>query len=199
MDNGVDEKIFFPNQGRPENGRKYVMFVGRIDREKGLFDLVECGKYICGERSDISFIIAGNGRDLNKLRWKTKKAEVQEKFIFLGQTDRDNLVKLYQNATLFVLPSYHEGLPTVLLEAMSCGLPIIATDVRGNRDMISSGKNGILVPPRDPKKMAEATSLLLENDTLRTSLSKNARKTIEGKYTWDAVSNKFLNCYKSLV
>ncbi len=105
---------------------------------------------------------------------------------------------MYQNATLFVFPSYHEGLPGVVLEAMSCGLPIIATDVRGNRDLISTGENGILVPPRSPRKIAEAITTVIDDETLRKKLGKNARETIEDGYTWDEVSNKFLKCYESL-
>ena len=198
VENGVDEKFFYPKKEKSEKSIKYGMFVGRIDREKGIFDLVECGRYLCKERSEFYFIIAGKGRDLKKLKNKTKKAGIQDKFIFLGQVDKENLVKLYQDATLFIFPSYHEGLPTVILEAMSCGLPIIATDVRGNRDLISAGENGILVPPRSPRKIAEAITTLIDDETLRKRLGKNARETIENRYTWNAVSNKFLKCYESL-
>lgn len=196
--NGVDEKFFFPKQKKSENNNKYVMFAGRIDREKGLFDLVECGRYICSKRSDVFFIVAGNGRDLNRLRRKTRKVGLQDRFIFLGQVDKNQLVKLYQNAAIFVLPSYHEGLPGVLLEAMSCGLPIVATDVRGNRDLISDGKNGIIVPPRNPKKLAGAILTLLNDEQLGTIHGKHARKTIEENYTWNKVSNRILRCYESL-
>ncbi|HEC80987.1 MAG TPA: glycosyltransferase family 1 protein, partial [Thermoplasmatales archaeon] len=197
--NGVDEKFFYPKQKILEEGKKYIMFAGRIDREKGLFDLVESATYICSKRSDVFFIIAGKGRDLGKLQWSIRKAKLQDRFIFPGQVDKDQLVKLYQNATIFVFPSYHEGLPGAVLEAMSCGLPVIATDVRGNRDLISNGETGILVPPRSPKKMAEAISMLLEDEKLRKTLGKNARKIVERSYTWDVVSNKFLRCYESLV
>lgn len=197
--NCIDEKFFFPKKRKSQNDKKYILFAGSMDREKGLFDLVDCGRYICSERSDISFILAGSGRDLNKLKRKARKAGLQDRFKFLGQVEKDQLVKLYQNATLFVLPSYHEGLPTVLLEAMSCGLPVIATDVRGNRDVISDGENGILVPQRAPKKLAEAIRNLLDDEKTKKTLSENARKTIEEKYTWDAVSSKFLRCYESLV
>lgn len=195
--NGVDEKFFVPTQNTIDDD-KYIMYVGHIDREKGLFDLVDCGKYICNQRSDISFILAGRGRDLDKLKKKVRKLGLQDKFIFLGQVEKDPLVQLYQNATLFAFPSYHEGLPTVLLEAMSCGLPVIATDVRGNRDLISSGKNGILVPPRSPKEMADAILGLLDDEKMRRKLGKNARKTIEEHYTWDEVSNNILRCYESI-
>jgi len=197
--NGVDEKIYHPKQKEVKDNKKYILFAGRIDREKGLYDLVECGKQICNERSDVIFVIAGKGRDLKKLIRKVRKAGLQDNFVFLGQVEKDKLVKLYQNATIFVLPSYHEGLPTVLLEAMSCGLPVIVTDVRGNRDLISNGENGIIVPPRAPKKLAEAIDILLKDNITKSYLGKNARKAIEENYTWDAVSNRFLSCYKSPV
>jgi len=197
--NGVDEKFFFPNQKKSVNDDKYILYTGRMDREKGLFDLVECGRYICNERSDISFIFAGSGRDLNILKHKTRKAGLQDRFIFLGQVDKNHIVKLYQKASIFVFPSYHEGLPTVLLEAMSCGLPIIATDVRGNRDLISQGENGILIPTGEPKKIAEAINMLLEDEKLRIYLGKNARNTIIEKYTWEIIANKMLRYYESLV
>lgn len=196
--NGVDENFFTTKDYKSNDIQKNILFVGRIDREKGLFDLIECAKYIFNIRSDIHFNLAGNGRDLKKLLRKIKKAKIQDKFIFLGQVEKKHLVKIYQNASIFVLPSYHEGLPGVILEAMSCGLPIIATDVRGNRDIIFQGENGIIVPPRDPKKLAEAITKLLEDKNLSEYLGKNARNTIIQKYTWDILTNKMLKCYESI-
>ena len=117
----------------------------------------------------------------------------------MGQVGRDQIIKWYHKADIFILPSYHEGLPTVLLEAMSCGLPVIATNVRGNRDLISHGENGILVPAYSPKKMAEAVSSLMDDDTMRHKIGQNARNLIEKEYTWDKISNKMLECYKSLI
>jgi glycosyltransferase involved in cell wall biosynthesis len=198
INNGVNETFFYPLKKETNEENKYIMYVGRIDYEKGLFDLIKCGKYISNKRSDLSFIIAGIGKDFKKLKNKIKKENLQDMFKFLGQVDKDKLLKLYQNATLFVFPSYHEGLPGVLLEAMSCGLPIIATDVRGNRDLISHKENGLLIPIQDSKKMAETISILLENKKLREQLGKNARKTIVEKYTWNNVYNHYLKCYEKL-
>jgi glycosyltransferase involved in cell wall biosynthesis len=198
VSNGVDENIFYPNKNVTNNDKKYIMYAGRIDREKGLFDLVESADIICSKRADISFIIAGDGRDGNRLKKKIKKIGLQNRFIFLGQIEKDQMIKLYQNATIFILPSYREGLPTVLLEAMSCGLPVLATDVRGNRDLITNGKNGLLIPPKDPKKIAETILTLLNDKKLMEQLGNNARKTIIKNYTWNAISNKFLKCYESI-
>lgn len=194
--NGVDDKFFYPSKKKSENNNKYILYIGRMDSEKGLFDLVESARYVCNKRSDISFILAGSGKDLNKLKKKTKKLGLEGKFKFLGQVEKSQIVELYQKASIFVLPSYHEGLPTVLLEAMACGLPIIATNVRGNNDLIVNKKNGILVAARQPNQLAEAICSLIDDKKLKESLGKNARKQIEQKYSWDAVSKKYLKCYE---
>ena len=197
--NGVDEKFFHPADKNLEDDKKYIMFAGRIDREKGLFDLIEGAGVICKDRSDVSFIIAGRGRDSKKLQQKIKKLNLQDRFILTGQVEKDQLPKLYQKSSIFILPSYHEGLSGALLEAMSCGLPVIATDVRGNRDIIHDKRNGILIPPRSPKIIAKTISMLLDDEELRRKLGENARRTIEKEYTWDVISNKFLKYYESLI
>jgi glycosyltransferase involved in cell wall biosynthesis len=197
--NGVDEKFFSSTQKKYKNNNKYIFFAGRIDREKGLFDFIESAKYVCNMRKDIFFYIAGLGRDLNKLKRKVKKANLQDRIKFFGQVDKTRLHELYKRATLFVLPSYHEGIPTVILEAMSCKLPVIATDVRGNRDVIKDGENGIMVPPRNPIKLAKVIISLIDDKQLLKILGKNARKTIEEKYTWDIVSKRYLKCYELLM
>lgn len=199
INNGVNETLFHPLKKELNEEKKYIMYAGRIDYEKGLFDLVDCGKYISNKRTDLSFIIAGKGKDLKKLKKKIKKANLQDKFKLLGQLNKDEILRIYQNATLFVFPSYHEGLPGVLLEAMSCGLPIIATDVRGNRDLISHEENGLLIPIQDSKKMAETINTLLQDKQLREHLGKNARKTIIENYTWSDIYKNYIKCYESIV
>jgi glycosyltransferase involved in cell wall biosynthesis len=81
---------------------------------------------------------------------------------------------------------------------MSCGLPVVATAVSGNIDVIDSGKNGILVPAQSPKEMADAISYLLDDETTAKNIGKNARKTIEEHYSWEIISKKFLRCYESI-
>lgn len=196
MGNGIDNTIFKPVGKKSE--KKYILFTGRLSYRKGLFDLIECGKYICEKYPDISFMITGSGILSDTLRERINEQGLAKQFKFLGFVTREELIKLYQNATLYVLPSHYEGLPTVLLEAMSCGLPVIATAVSGNLDVITHGKNGILVPPKSPEKIAEAISLLLDDEQMRKKLGENARKTIEENYTWDIISNNFLTYYNSL-
>jgi len=197
LHNGVDKDFFYPAEKKHDE-KKQILYVGRMDREKGLFDLVESAKQICKKHSDVYFTLVGSGRDLNKLKNMVKKLGLEDRFIFTGQLDRNRLVEIYQDTDLFVFPSYHEGLPTAILEAMSCGLAIVATDVRGNKDLVNDGINGVLIPPRSPVKIAGAITVLLEDEELQKKLGKNARKTIVEKYTWDMVSDRIIECYENL-
>jgi len=194
--NGVDEKLFCPIQNK--TNEKYILYTGRLSYRKGLFDFIECGVNICSRYPDINFKLTGKGPLLEKLQKIVQESGYEDRFEFLGHVEKSKLIELYQNATIFVLPSHYEGLPTTLLEAMSCGLPVVATAVSGNLDVIESGKNGILVPIKSPDKMAEAVSSLLNDENLRTELGIVARNTIEEKFTWDAISNKILRCYYSI-
>lgn len=113
--------------------------------------------------------------------------------------DRSKLLEYYQNATIYVLPSYYEGLPTTLLEAMSCGIPSIATDVEGSSELISDGETGLLVPPRNPKRLAEAILRLLEAEELRQKLGDNARKHIVNNYDWEIITDSVEKVYEKCI
>jgi glycosyltransferase involved in cell wall biosynthesis len=191
--NGVDKKLFCPTQSK--NSEKYILYTGRLSYRKGLFDFIECGISVCSRYPDINFKLTGKGPLFDKLERIVHESGYKDRFEFLGYVEKSKLIELYQNATIFVLPSHYEGLPTTLLEAMSCGLPVVATAVSGNLDVLESKKNGILVPIKSPEKMAEAVSSLLDDENLRIRLGIAARKTIEERYTWDAISNKILRCY----
>lgn len=194
--NGVDENVFLPSKIQKKD--KYILYTGRISYGKGLFELIDCANEICKSRKDIRFVLAGDGPILQLLKNKAKNIYLENYIEFLGRVDRDTIIKLYQNATIFAFPSYYEGLPGSLLEAMSCKLPIVATKVSGNVELITHEKNGILVPPRNPTALAKAILLLLDNAEMRGRLGENARKTIENGFTWGAISEKILRCYESI-
>jgi glycosyltransferase involved in cell wall biosynthesis len=195
--NAVNEKIFSPVKNK--SGEKYILYTGRLSYRKGLFDFIECGKIICKKYPDINFKLTGKGPLFGKLQKIVKESGYEDRFEFLGHVDKSKLIELYQNATIFVVPSHYEGLPTTLLEAMSCGLPVVSTAVSGALDVIEPENNGILVPIKSPDKMAEGISKILDDEMLMSNLGIAARKTIEEKFTWDAVSDRILDCYKSIL
>ena len=198
LGNGVDEKIFTPIKNRRFENR-YVLYTGRLDFRKGLFDLIRCAKNVCDAYPDVKFVITGKGPLLGKLKEETRRIGLQSKIIFLGYVDKNKIIQLYQHATIHVVPSHYEGLPTVLLEAMSCGLPVVATAVSGNTEVISSGMNGLLVPPGVPNEMAMAISRLLDDEQLNRNMGRAARRTIEECYTLEKISENILKCYRSIL
>lgn len=190
--NGVDEKLFKPIKKKGKE--KYILYVGRLSYRKGLFDFLKVAKQIC-KNYHIKFILVGKGELEGKLKERVRKENLQDKIIFLGHISRKKLIQLYQNATLLIMPSHYESGPLVILEAMSCGVPIVSTRVGIAPEVISNMKNGILVPVKSPKKIAEAIIKLLKNKGLRRKLGDNARKSILKKHTWKIVTDKYENLY----
>jgi len=195
--NGVDEKIFTPIKNKVDE--KYILYSGRLDYRKGLFDLIESSKIICQVHPELSFVITGKGILIDKLKRRVNESGLKNNFNFVGFVSREKLIQLYQQATIYVLPSHYEGLPTVLLEAMACGCPVVATSVSGNLDVLTQDHDGILVPPKSPDKIAEAVLKLLDDEKMRNTLGINARNTIENRFTWSIISKKFLHFYNSLI
>jgi len=195
--NGVDEKVFTPIKNKVDE--KYILYSGRLDYRKGLFDLIESSKIICQVHPELSFVITGKGILVDKLKRRVNESGLKNNFNFVGFVSREKLIQLYQQATIYVLPSHYEGLPTVLLEAMACGCPVVATSVSGNLDVLTQGHDGILVPPKSPDKIAEAVLKLLDDEKMRNTLGINARNTIENRFTWSIISKKFLHFYNSLI
>jgi glycosyltransferase involved in cell wall biosynthesis len=197
--NGVDENIFRSNPYRVDCTQPYVLYTGVLRARKGIFDFIKSAEYVTKEFPDVKFVVCGSGRLLNKSIAYAQRLGLQKKVVFLGYIKKDRLISLFQNATAQVVPSLYEGLPTVLLEAMSCSLPVVATNIGGNNEVISSGVNGFLVPPKRPDAMAEAVSRLLVDTDLSMKLGAAARETIERCYTWDRVTDRFLKCYEELL
>jgi glycosyltransferase involved in cell wall biosynthesis len=196
--NGVDEKTFIP-VNKQESEKKYVLYTGVLRARKGLFDLIDCAEQVCRVNPTVNFLICGTGPFFSKIEQEIQKRGLRGRVILLGRVNRGRLIQLYQNATIHVVPSHYEGLPTVLLEAMSCGLPVVATNVGGASDVISSGKNGFLVPPKSPQLLAKVILKLLDDDKLRMEIGEAARKTIERSYTWDKIADKIQKCYEDVL
>ncbi|MGB3761159.1 MAG: glycosyltransferase family 4 protein [Rivularia sp. (in: cyanobacteria)] len=151
-------------------------FFGRVGARKGTFDLIKAFAQI-PDTSKFELIIAGDG-DIEEARNLAKSLNLEDKVQFLGWIDSQTRDKLLANIDVFVLPSYNEGLPMALLEAMGWGLPVIVTPVGGIPELITSTENGLLVNPGDVQKLSEAMQQLIENESLRISLGNAARETV---------------------
>lgn len=195
--NGVDTTLFRPD---PTINRdlKTILYTGRLDSRKGIYDLIISAQEVCKKFPDSKFIITGKGPNREYLEKIITKLRLNENVIFTGYISKNMLLKLYQSSTLYVLPSYYEGLPTTLLEAMSCGLPSIATNVSGSSEVIINNQNGILVPPKCPEELSMKIINLLESKEDRDRLAKSARNHIINNYDWNKIVDKIENIYHSM-
>jgi len=120
---------------------------------------------------------------MSKLTAMVKNLGIEDRVTFITDIiDYDALTSYYKSATLFVFPTREDCLGVVILEALHCGLPVIATSVGGIPDMIKNGTNGILVRPDESLELANAISLLLDNECFRRKLAANARRSLISRY-----------------
>jgi glycosyltransferase involved in cell wall biosynthesis len=112
--------------------------------------------------------------------------------------EQSQLVKFYQKASLFILPSFAEGFPVTVLEALSCETPVIATDVGGIQELIKNCETGILVPPGDYIQLAKAIQYLLENADIRLKMARKGRELVIKQYSLETTCKKLCLVYEQL-
>lgn len=121
-----------------------------------------------------------------------------QKVSFLGGVPHTHIQDLYHSASIYIHPSLWEAFTLPILEAMASGLPVIASEVGGTPEIIRHEETGLLFQPGNTKSLAEAIIRLLEDEELRQALRTRAMQTIEGKYTWDILTEELWRLYQSL-
>lgn len=181
--------------GIPENSL-IVGTAGRLVPVKGPEFLVKASKYIISKYPDTYFMFTGDGPLEQDLKRKALEMGISDNIIFLGW--RDDLVKIISIYDIFVLPSLNEGMGRVLVEAMALGKSIIASNVGGIPDLVIHGKNGFLVPPKNPKELAKYIQVLLEDKDKREKMGL-AGKEMAYNFTSERMVEKIANLYKKLL
>ena len=182
--NYVDLAKFKEQQSREidkSNKKIKLLFVGRFEEEKGLRLLIKSFKILQEKYDNIELTMAGDGTLREWIEDFIKKYDI-ENVNLLGMVHHDKLPNIYNSADIFVLPSYTEGSPASLIEAMSCGTASIATAVGDSQKIIKNEYNGILIPPGNIKKLIEGIQLLIDNKDLFNRVRKNGRPSVI-KYT----------------
>ena len=191
--NAVDADRFRPRNERQEN---LVVWVGRFVPEKGLKYLIEAAKIVVRKFKDVKFTLVGYGPlKANTMKRAFDYGLLDDTVRFTGPFDRNQVADILCKASIAVLPSLKEGLPLSLLEAMSCGTAVVASKTPGISDVIRNGYNGILIPPKRSESLAKAIMKLLENEKLRENLGRNARRTVQEKYSWPIVLGEMEQLY----
>ncbi len=182
--NFVDAKRIESEMARAsaERSSKLILFLGDLGRRKGIYDLVRALPQVAEAIPDVQVIAGGKG-ELENVRRCARDAGVEDHLVLPGFVSGREKMRLLAEAAIYVLPSYNEGVPVSILEAMSAGLPIISTPVGGIPDVIRDGEEGFLVSPGSTDELARRIIQLLGSKELRDRMGKNARRRLQSEFT----------------
>jgi len=202
--NAVDTDRFKPIKNK--DLRKYykikdnnilILFVGYLDAFKGIFELIDAFYEVNKNKDNIKLMVIGEGPKENELKKKVSKLDLEKSVIFTGNINPNDMPPYYQNADIFVLPSYTEGLPLVLIEAMACGLPVVVSNVGGIPEIIEDCKNGFLIPPKNVKELSEKLGIIIKDNDLKRDFSKRSVEIIyESSLNIENKINELIRIYE---
>jgi glycosyltransferase involved in cell wall biosynthesis len=190
---GVDDQFFSPPRAKERQEFFRVCFAGRVELSKGAGYLLQAWKRMA--LSNAELVLAGEVRpEMNGLMETHADSSVRK----LGFLSMRELVKAYQESDVFVFPSVNEGFAQVLLEAMACGLPVVATELSGAKDCVTEGKEGFIVPARDVDRLAEAILWCYQHRDETRAMGRAARAKIESQFTLDHYNQRMIALYNEL-
>jgi len=198
--NGIDTNTFHPDPSARRIMRKrydidekslVLLTLGRLTHEKGHHVLVEAMGILKRTIPDIKLLVVGEGSGLSQLKTISEKLGLAETVIFIGPVENHQTAAYYNTSDIFVFPTLTvEGLPFVLLEAMACGKPVIASEIGGNAEVISDGENGILVKPDQPLLIADKVRMLISDKEYTKCLEQEAWATVNKEFNIDRMIDK---------
>lgn len=202
--NGIDYARFSSADIQPierfNDGRPNILFVGRMDKRKGFRHLIRAFPYIKNEIPDARLIVVGAFDDKDKAPFvRYARTHKLHGVHFIGRVSPEEMPRYYRTATIFCAPSTgFESFGIVLLEAMAAGVPTVASDIAGYRDVLENGKAGLLVPPDNEQAIGRAITTLLRDRTQRAQMSECGRHTA-AEYDWSIISRRVLEYYDQLI
>ena len=174
-------------------GVRIVGMVSRLEPVKGARVFIEAARRVREERNDVLFIIVGEGSLSLELKARVEECGFGDRVLFLGW--REDALELIACMDILVQPSLNEAIGRVLLEAQMLGVPVIATNVGGIPEVIQNNLTGMIVEPKDPVGLARMILKLLESDSMRNSLSEEARKLVREKFSSEEMMRRLINTY----
>lgn len=197
--NGINVEEFKPDLSK-RNLEKFIVTPGasRITSRKGLKYLIEAVAILAKKYPQILLKIIGDGDERKKLEIQISELGIKDKVFFTGAVEHQNVYKYYQEASAFVLPSLNEGMSNSMLEALASGLPIIATDTGGSREIIQENTNGFIIKFNDSNDIAKKLEKLIVNAELIESMGTESRKIAENM-SWEKVAQQYYELYKQII
>ncbi|MFC1944130.1 glycosyltransferase family 4 protein [Chloroflexota bacterium] len=188
--NAVDTEKFLPSEA--EDKPSVILYAGKLEKWKGLEILIEALSQIKREIKGVELLVAGVGSLEGKLRGSALPIRC------LGHVPYEKMPEVYQKASLVILPSFMEGLPSVCVEALSCGVPVVATDVGDTGKLVLNGETGFLVKPGHAEEIASGAIEILKDNRLRERMGSNGRKHVELNFSYDETVRRISAVYESL-
>jgi glycogen synthase len=199
-----------------DKSKPYVLFVGRITRQKGIIHLVNAIKYI---DADTQIVLCAGAPDTNEIAKEMEDAVAEASksrsniFWIDKMLEKKDVIQLYSHAAVFCCPSIYEPFGIINIEAMACETAVVASAVGGIKEVVVEGETGLLInleqqksapfEPVDPSQfsndLADGVNKLIENKLLRDKMAKNGRKRVEDFFDWKAIAKQTVNIYKSLI
>lgn len=197
---GIDTQRFQPAPPRSDDG--YLLFVGRLLHDKGIRELLEAAEKVLQKKPQSAILIVGDTDPGNPAAYPREDLEAfLQRYPQVRHLPHSlDIREPMRGARAVVLPSYREGLPRVLLEGLAMGKPLIATDVPGCRETVLPGRNGWLVPARDPQALADAMLACLElSEVGYQAMGQESRRLVETRFAEPIVIEKYLHWIKKLL
>jgi glycosyltransferase involved in cell wall biosynthesis len=194
--NGIDVNRFKPGTAAPA-GPFTILAVARLVEKKGLDDLIEACHYLRDRGLSFQCWIIGKGKLRRPLQALIKKRNLGDSVKLLGAHSQDGVLERYRRAHLFVLPCIvgsdgnRDGLPVSIVEALSCGLPVVTTAVTGIPEVVQDLHNGMIVPEHNPKALAGSLQKLIVDEGLYKQLKQNARSSVVDRFDKDRTIDEF--------
>ena len=176
--------------------KKNILMLGRLGERKGTYDLLEAIPHVLKQIPNCMFYLGGDG-DIQKCRELIKQKNLQDHVSLLGWIDDAKKKEYFENCSIFVLPSHHEGMPMALLEAMGHGLASISTNVGGISSVIENETCGILIQAGDVSQLTRALIRLLEDSELRQKIGEAGQKHIMENFNVESGIQKLISLYES--
>jgi glycosyltransferase involved in cell wall biosynthesis len=197
---GVDTKMFCPLHERLTSATQYILCVGRLDDpRKNISLLLTAFSQLPTSLTHVGLVTAGAGNPPPEYWAQIDGLKLRGRVRHVHCPETDELVELYQQATVFALASDEEGLGVVILEAMACAVPVVATRCGGPDGIITDGKDGFLVPLDDATAMAERLTDLCTDSPKNQQMGLAARATIEARYADDVAGQAFVDVWDKLL
>lgn len=177
-----------------------ITFIGNLLVSKGVYELLDAYHQVVtnNQNIDIKLNIVGGGTELPGMQEKLKELSLERNVKFFGPIENKEIPKILTKTDIFVLPSYSEGFPLTIIEALSMGCPVIATAVGGIPEVINDEENGLLIEPKSSEALQEAIEKLINNPDLYKKIQKNTSKVYE-QFSGEKITQQIYNVYSEAI